>query len=249
MAEVDKACCSLPPVTTHDYKPKGTYTKLAGLDVYTTGSPDSTRALIAVYDIFGFAPQTLQGADLLSHSLDALVLVPDFFDGKPLSMSLYPPDTDEKKKTVGEFMQGMASIDANVPKLEGVVKEAKAKYEGVKGWGCYGLCWGGKLAVLKSGAGTGFKAAGTAHPGGLAKEDAEKLTVPFICLFSKQDGTPELVQEYTETLEKNKENVVEKYGSMHHGWMGARANLEDKENLKEFERGYTQLAKFFAKHL
>lgn len=33
MAEVDKACCSLPAVTTHDYKPKGTYTKLAGLDV------------------------------------------------------------------------------------------------------------------------------------------------------------------------------------------------------------------------
>lgn len=77
----------------------------------------------------------------------------------------------------------------------------------------------------------------TANYRGLAKDDAEKLTVPFICLFSKQDGTPELVQEYTETLEKNKENVVEKYGSMHHGWMGARANLEDKENLKEFERG------------
>ena len=33
MAEVDKACCSLPAVVTHDYKPKGTYTKLAGLDV------------------------------------------------------------------------------------------------------------------------------------------------------------------------------------------------------------------------
>lgn len=45
------------------------------------------------------------------------------------------------------------------------------------------------------------------------------------------------MKEYWEALEKSKENVVEKYGSMHHGWMGARANLEDKENLKEFERG------------
>ena len=71
----------------------------------------------------------------------------------------------------------------------------------------------------------------------LAKEDAENLTVPFICLFSKEDGTPELVEEYTEALQKRKENVVEKYGSMNHGWMGARANLEDEENLKEFERG------------
>ena len=33
MAEVDKACCTLPAVTTHDYEPKGTYVKLAGLDV------------------------------------------------------------------------------------------------------------------------------------------------------------------------------------------------------------------------
>lgn len=71
----------------------------------------------------------------------------------------------------------------------------------------------------------------------LAKEDAEKLTIPFICLFSKEDGTPELVKEYGEALEKSKENVVERYGSMHHGWMGARANFEDKDNLKEFERG------------
>lgn len=134
MAEVDKACCSLPAVTTHDYKPKGTYTKLAGLDVYTTGPSHSTRALIAVYDIFGFAPQTLQGADLLSQSLAALVLVPDFFEGKALPLSLYPPDTDEKKKTAGEFMQGTANVDANVPKLEEVVKEAKQKYESVKGW-------------------------------------------------------------------------------------------------------------------
>lgn len=77
----------------------------------------------------------------------------------------------------------------------------------------------------------------TANHSRLVKEDAEKLTIPFICLFSKEDGTPELMQEYGQALEKNDENVVEKYGSMHHGWMGARANLGDKENLKEFERG------------
>lgn len=71
----------------------------------------------------------------------------------------------------------------------------------------------------------------------LVKEEAEKLTIPFICLFSKEDGTPELVEEYGRALEKKKENVVERYGSMHHGWMGARANLGDGENLREYERG------------
>ena len=71
----------------------------------------------------------------------------------------------------------------------------------------------------------------------LAVEDVDELTVPFCCLFSKEDGTPELMEEYKKALEKGKKNYVEKYSSMHHGWMGARAKFEDSENIKEFERG------------
>ena len=64
------------------------------------------------------------------------------------------------------------------------------------------------------------------------------MTIPYICLFSKEDGTPELMEEYGKAIESNnKDNVVEKYGTMHHGWMGGRADLENKENEKEFERG------------
>ena len=131
----------------------------------TIGPSNATRAIIAIYDVFGFVPQTLQGADLLSHSVNALVLVPDFFKGNPLPLSLYPPDTDEKKKIAGQFMQVTGNIDANLTKLGELAQEAKGAYRDVKGWGCYGLCWGGKVAVLKSAAGTPFKAAGTAHPG------------------------------------------------------------------------------------
>jgi hypothetical protein len=32
-------------------------------------------------------------------------------------------------------------------------------------------------------------------------------------------------------------------------WMGARANLDDVEGLREYERGYTALAEFFKEHL
>ncbi|KAK4693034.1 hypothetical protein P7C71_g4281, partial [Lecanoromycetidae sp. Uapishka_2] len=249
MAEVDKACCTLPPVTTHDYKPKGTYTELAGLKVYATGSLTSTRGLTAIYDIFGFTPQTFQGADRIAESLNALVLMPDFFKGEPIPSSLYPPDTDEKKKIAAEFMAGKANFPDNTKRLVETTKEAKGRYTEVKKWGTYGLCWGGKIAALCSGEGTEFVAAGTAHPGRLAREDAEKLTVPFICLFSKEDGTPELMKEYQEALEMKKENVVEKYGTMRHGWMGARSNFEDEDVVKEFARGYNQLAGFFAKYL
>ena len=68
----------------------------------------------------------------------------------------------------------------------------------------------------------------------LAKEDAEKLTIPHLIEASK-DEPADVVKQYAEILGKNGE--VETYSTMHHGWMGARANLEDQENVKEFERG------------
>lgn len=74
--------------------------------------------------------------------------MPDFFKGEPLPLSLYPPDTDEKKKIAMEFMGGTANVDKNVERLVEAVKEAKEKYESVKSWGTYGLCWGGKVCRL-----------------------------------------------------------------------------------------------------
>lgn len=46
-----------------------------------TGNEKSSKAVVTIYDIFGIAPQTIQGADLLAAALDALVLMPDFFKG------------------------------------------------------------------------------------------------------------------------------------------------------------------------
>ena len=110
-----------------------------------TGSTSSSHGIIAVYDIFGYCPRTFQGADRLAESINALLLMPDFFEGEPLPLSIYPPDTDEKKKVAMEFMAGLASVDKNVGKLVEAAKEAKGKYGNVKSWGTYGLCWGGKV--------------------------------------------------------------------------------------------------------
>jgi dienelactone hydrolase len=77
------------------------------------------------------------------------------------------------------------------------------------------------------------------------------MTIPYICLFSKDEDTP-LGQEYGKVLMGNSQarnNVFETYGTMHHGWMGARADLKDEENAKEYVRGYEQAAEFFKKWL
>jgi len=119
----------------------------------------------------------------------------------------------------------------------------------VEAWGAYGLCWGGKVVALSSGPGTPFKASGQVHPGRLATSDAHQITIPHIVLASDGEDAS-IVQEYKDVLVgAGKPGVVDTYKGMHHGWMGARANLKDEANLMEYERGYNQLAQFFAKHL
>lgn len=48
-----------------------------------TGTETSTKGIVDIYDAFGAAPQTLQGADLLAAALKCFVIVPDFFKDEP----------------------------------------------------------------------------------------------------------------------------------------------------------------------
>jgi len=248
MAEHNKECLTLPPVIPKDYTTKGSNSKLGDLDVYITGSPTATKGIIAIYDIFGITSQTLQGADIISATLDAIVVLPDFFKGEAMKPDWQAADTEEKKQAIAKF-RARAEFPGNIAALLKTTVEAKEKYPSVTAWGTYGLCWGGKVVALASGEGTPLKATGQTHPGRLAKEDALKITVPHIVLASKGEPT-DIVAAYKEIIESNGiGGVVETYSTMHHGWMGAKANLEDAENRKEYERAYLQLAEFFKEHL
>lgn len=130
----------------------------------SVGPTTANRAIIDVYDIFGMASQTIQGADRLASSLKALVLIPDFFKGSPLAAENFPPDTEEKKETIQKFFVEKANFTENKEVLLNVVKEAKENFPSVGSWGAYGLCWGGKLVAMTSAEGTSFKASGQVHP-------------------------------------------------------------------------------------
>ncbi|KAJ5727042.1 hypothetical protein N7493_006069 [Penicillium malachiteum] len=111
-----EACRTIPPVVTGEYTPKGQYETLAGLRTYSsnvTGNQASTANIVDIYDIFGLASQTIQGADLLAQRLNAIVLVPDFFQGDALSHDIIPPNTEEKKARMGEFPATKANIPEN----------------------------------------------------------------------------------------------------------------------------------------
>jgi len=174
---------------------------------------------------------------MLAEGLGAVVIVPDFFKGEALPPNTFPPDTDEKKQIAEKFLAEQANVPKNTEALLQVAAEAKKQWPSAKNWGAFGLCWGGKIVVLASAGGSPFVVSGTAHPGGLDKDDALKLTIPHIVLASP--GEPvEVLNAYAEIFKSgDKVGEVETYHTMFHGWMGARANLQNPENAKEFERG------------
>lgn len=91
-------------------------------------------------DIFGFFPQTVQGADILATSgkQKHRVLIPDWFEGEPADYSWYPPTTDEHKKKLGEFF-GKNPPTRVAPLVPGFIKAAEEKYPSVKSWAILGV--------------------------------------------------------------------------------------------------------------
>jgi hypothetical protein len=72
----------------------------------------------------------------------------------------------------------------------------------------------------------------------MLREDAEAVVIPHINMPSK--GEPQdAIDAYKEVFAKDpkKDKFVEHYSTMHHGWMAAKANLDDPENEKEYIRG------------
>jgi len=242
------ACCSVPPVVSKGYKEKGKYVTLDGLKTYHTGPSDAKQAIFVVYDIFGYFPQTIQGADILAYGdkeKPYQVFMPDLFEGKPADISWYPPDNEEKGKKLGQFFQTTAAPPQHLQRIPKLVEEIKSKH-GVESLGVVGYCWGGKIVNLSSQSGTPFKAAAACHPAMVDPADAPKITIPIAVLPSK-DEDKDACSKYEKELKVD--HIVEWFPTQVHGWMAARSDLDNEEVKKEYERGYKTLLDFFHKHM
>lgn len=213
-----------------------------------TGPADAKKAIILIYDIFGASSQVIQGADRLAqHFSGCLVVMPDFFKGNPLR----PDQLSNAREIMKERGAFGPNVDALLNEVLPAIRQRHKNLE-EKGLGCFGLCWGGKIAVLAANAGGpeagAFQATGQAHPARLDVEDAKKLQAPHLCMASKNEDK-EVVAQYAKVLADHPRSVVVTYEDMFHGWMGHRANLSDAENRAKYEEGYSQAAAFFHKHL
>ncbi|KAL1960469.1 hypothetical protein VTO42DRAFT_7768 [Malbranchea cinnamomea] len=252
MPEYSKACCSIPPVVASGYEKKGKFIEVNGLKTYVTGPEDANKAILVVYDIFGFFDQTIQGADILSTSdpeQKYRVFMPDFFEGSPADISWYPPQTEEQKQKLGHFFQTKAPPPDTLSRIPGIVAAANKLHPSGSfsgGWGIVGYCWGGKITSLAAGKDSLFKAAAQCHPAMVDPNDATKVTIPMALLASKDEDEP--------TIEAYKANLkvphhVDYYKTQIHGWMAARGDLSDPEVRKQYEHGYKTVLGFFREHL
>jgi len=239
-----EACCKIPPVVDEGYSPKGKYIDLNGMKTYVTGPDSADSAILSIYDIFGYFPQTIQGADILAYSDTEhpyQVFIPDFFEGDHAKIEWYPPDTPEKEKAFGEWFQ-IVSPPKHLPKVPGLLEAAEKHNSNIKAWGVIGYCWGGKMTSLIAGKDTKFKAAVQTSPALMDSTEAEKVTIPMMVLASKEEPADE-VKKYGDKLTVKKH--VETFDDQLHGFMSARGDLKDEKVKAEYERGYKLALQFF----
>ncbi|KAK5115040.1 hypothetical protein LTR62_001737 [Meristemomyces frigidus] len=244
-----KACCTVPPVVAEGYKQKGDYMQVEGMKTYATGPKTAKSAILMIYDIFGFFPQTIQGADILAHAdqdHQYQVFIPDFFDGKPVPIEWYPPDTKEKGEKLGEFFNTSAAPPKTLERIPKVLKQLESERPDIKEWAIVGFCWGGKIVNLISQSGTPFKAAASCHPAMVDAADAPGVTIPFLMLPSKDENKEDVEKWAKATKVKNS---VEWYPDQIHGFMAARGDLKDESVKKDYEKAYGRVLTWFHENM
>ncbi|EED21098.1 dienelactone hydrolase, putative [Talaromyces stipitatus ATCC 10500] len=236
-------------VIRDSYSPWGSEETIGDVKTYTTGRQDATIGVIDVYDVFGISNHTQQGADLVASTLDAVVIVPDLLKGTYAKPEWFPLDSDEKRAHFFGFLKGYAAPNKHVDPLLEFMKHVQSRFPTVTKWGSFGLCWGAKVVALTSMADTPFKVSAQAHPGMLDPADAKKITIPHLVMASK-DEPSEAVANFKTVIEKNGSGgSLTTYMTMHHGWMGSKANLVEEETFVGYKQGYTQLIEFFKEYL
>lgn len=188
-----------------------------------TGPKTADRAILYIYDVFSFQPQSLQGADILAYSSSkpCLVVMVDWFKGGAVQHEWITSKKEEDRKLMYQFLETTASPVNVLPSVFEFLAESKEIFPNVKRWGSVGFCWGGKLVSLVSAKGDAspLVAAAQSSPARMDPEEAKKVIIPMAILASaKKDAS--VVKQYGENLRGEK--YVEIFGSQVHGWMSAR---------------------------
>ncbi|KAK7204037.1 Alpha/Beta hydrolase protein [Myxozyma melibiosi] len=238
-----EACDVIPvPEFTPDYTPKGEFLTIADRPVYKVGSPTSDLVLICIYDVFGLHKNTFQGADYLalqSSAAPPLVLMPDFFEGKPLDPARM------KEEGYRESWRASNSDTEHLAYLERVLSYVKQTYPGVKAIGLYGFCWGGKLSIMAAKHAL-VSAVSLIHPSRLSELDADGCESVPVQIIATKDESVESLAGLVGRLEKCE---YVRMDDMFHGFAAARGDWGVEEQKERAQEAFRLVAEFFKRVL
>lgn len=239
-----QSCCPIgsEPKLEATYKARGNLSTLGDLPIYTVGEGD--KAIIMVYDIFGFDAGRIRL--MCDQFADAgfFVILPDFFRAKPWE--------GEDWSKLGEFFKEFAW-----ERLNGDLNTHIYPYleqRGVKSIGAVGCCWGDYIvfqasASGKINAGVGFHPTLTKFAES-ADSLAERTKCPHFLMPAGND--PEELKEggSVEKILKGKfgDKVrVKTFPDASHGWV-PRGDLSNPNNARDYKEAM-QLAIDYFKEL
>ncbi|XP_020227431.1 endo-1,3;1,4-beta-D-glucanase [Cajanus cajan] len=233
-------CCSNPPVLNPNGG-AGHVEKLAALNSYLTGSPDSNVALLLISDIFGYeAPNLRNLADKVA-AAGYYVIVPDFFHADP-----YNPENTNRPLPVWLKDHGP---DKGFEDAKSIIDALKSK--GVSVIGAAGFCWGAKV-VVELAKSRLIQAAVQLHPSFVSVDDIKGVDIPIAILGAEIDkmSPPELLQQFEQVLtaKPGVDSLVKIFPKVSHGW-SVRYDKKDAEAVKAAEEAHQVLLNWFAKHL
>ncbi|CBJ30749.1 conserved unknown protein [Ectocarpus siliculosus] len=241
------ACCAAGPPVACDYTPKGTISKIGDVDTYFVGS--GPKALVVVYDIFGFSPQLKQVCDMFA-AAGFNVAMPDFCKGNPWPLENFPPkDRSELGAWFGTTGKWETSIRPTFIPAVAHMKE----HRGAEVVGVTGFCWGGMIAMkaasLDPDAEGGVKAGGTVHPAMLSAELAQDVKVPVLIMPSGEDPDHLPVKEVLDKKPFGDKCQYRRFDDMHHGFCAARGDWANAVQATRAAEAIDAFVKFYTANL
>ncbi|KAJ0531120.1 putative dienelactone hydrolase, alpha/Beta hydrolase [Helianthus annuus] len=229
-------CCKNPPAISSGGE-SGEVLQIASLNSYVSGKPDSKIAVLLVSDVYGYeAPKLRQVADKVA-SAGYYAVVPDFFNGDPMT-SEYEIDDWLRKHTPEQV------VEFAKPLIQAL------KEKGITRVGAAGFCWGAKVVVELAKYGE-IQVAALLHPSLVTLDDIKGVRVPIAILGAELDkqSPPELIKEFEAALVANEVyHFVKIYPGVGHGWT-IRYNDDDAAEVKSAEEAHQDLVNWFVKCL
>ncbi|KAJ4152120.1 hypothetical protein NW765_017629 [Fusarium oxysporum] len=239
-------CCMSGQPAPDGYEPKGAFTRMGPVDVYTSKPGQNGRSdhvLLLLPDGYGPATHNIILADLYA-AAGYQTIMPDYFEGDALPIQTLKtratPEQIEEWRTrhphdrVEELLDGLvASIRSAEPTIQILA---------------VGYCFGGKHAFRM--AKKHVTAAASFHPSFVVEDDIKDIRAPvFIGLAEEDDMVPETLAQDLETW-TTRENVQAGFGSypgVGHGF-AARPATQDPVIREQYQRAFDAALTFFQKY-